>query len=169
MDVLTPEQRHYNMSQIHSKNTKPELIVRKWLWHHGYRYRLHGKDLPGKPDIVLPKYNAVIFVHGCFWHRHNCRFASTPATRKDFWVEKLNGNVKRDQENIKKLEENSWRVLVVWECEIKAWDSTLEKKLYDFLHSRNGVYRKDSYDYPEETVYIAAEQEPDYGDEESPL
>jgi DNA mismatch endonuclease (patch repair protein) len=157
------------MSQIHSKNTKPELIVRRWLWHHGYRYRLHRKDLPGKPDIVLPKYNAVIFVHGCFWHRHNCRFASTPVTRRDFWEEKLNENVKRDQKNINKLEENNWRVFVIWECEIKAWDSALEKKIYDFLHSLNRVYYKDNYDYSRETACIAAEEEPDYGGSEPPL
>jgi DNA mismatch endonuclease (patch repair protein) len=168
MDVLTPEQRHYNMSQIHSKNTKPELIVRKWLWHHGCRYRLYRKDLPGKPDIVLPKYNAVIFVHGCFWHRHNCKYSSTPATRKDFWEKKLNGNVQRDQENIRKLEENNWRVFVIWECEIKKWNSTLEKKIYDFLHPQNRVYYKDSDDYSKEIIYIAAEKEPDYGEEKSP-
>jgi DNA mismatch endonuclease (patch repair protein) len=156
------------MSQIHSKNTKPELIVRKWLWHHGYRYRLHRKDLPGKPDIVLPKYNAVIFVHGCFWHRHDCKFASTPATRKDFWEKKLNGNVKRDQENIKKLVKNNWRILVIWECEIKMWNSALEKKIYDFLHLQNEEHYNDIYDYPPETVPAVAEQEPDYG-EEKPL
>ncbi|MDR2409944.1 MAG: very short patch repair endonuclease [Bacteroidales bacterium] len=167
MDVLTPEQRHYNMSQIHSKDTKPELIVRRWLWRHGYRYRLHGKDLPGKPDIVLPKYNAVIFVHGCFWHRHNCKYASTPATRRDFWEKKLNGNIKRDQENIKKLKKNNWRVLVIWECEIKTWNSLLEKKINNFLHL-NEEYYNEIYDYPPETVPAAAEQEPDYGEEKSP-
>jgi DNA mismatch endonuclease (patch repair protein) len=154
------------MSQIHSKDTRPELIVRKWLWHHGYRYRLYRKDLPGKPDIVLPKYNTVIFVHGCFWHRHNCKYASTPATRKDFWKEKLDGNVKRDRENIQKLEENNWRILVIWECEIKAWDSALEKKIYDFLHTQNREYYEDSYDYAKETAHIAAEQEPEYGEPE---
>ncbi|GHV85091.1 very short patch repair endonuclease [Spirochaetia bacterium] len=116
MDVLTPEQRHFNMSRIRSKDTKPELIVRKWLWHNGYRYRLHRKDLPGKPDIILPKYNAIIFVHGCFWHRHNCKFASKPTTRKEFWEEKLN-----------------WRVIVIWECDIKKWDADLEKKIIDFI------------------------------------
>jgi DNA mismatch endonuclease (patch repair protein) len=157
------------MSQIHSKNTKPELIVRKWLWHHGYRYRLHRKDLPGKPDIVLPKYNAVIFIHGCFWHRHKCRFASTPATRRDFWEEKLNGNVRRDHKNIQKLEQDNWRVLIVWECEIKEWNSALEKRINDFLHSQDSVYNKDKDDYSGETVYIVAEQEPDYGEERPPI
>jgi DNA mismatch endonuclease (patch repair protein) len=128
---------------------------------------LYRKDLPGKPDIVLPKYNAVIFVHGCFWHRHNCKFASIPATRKDFWEKKLNGNVKRDRENIKKLEDLNWRSLVIWECEIKKWDSGLELRINDFLHAQKEYTRKDIYDYPQESTDIAAEQEADYG-EESP-
>ncbi|MDR1148135.1 MAG: very short patch repair endonuclease [Spirochaetaceae bacterium] len=163
MDVLTPEQRHYNMSQIHSKDTKPELIVRKWLWCHGYRYRLHRKDLPGKPDIVLPKYNAVIFVHGCFWHRHNCKYASTPATRKDFWEEKLNGNVERDKVNVRKLIELKWRVLVIWECEIKKWDTALEEKIINFLRLKNNPFvQDDSYDDSQEVFHIAAESEIDY-------
>ncbi|GHV92412.1 hypothetical protein AGMMS50268_29150 [Spirochaetia bacterium] len=161
MDVLTPEQRHYNMSRIHSKNTKPELTVRKWLWHNGYQYRLHRKDLPGKPDIVLPKYNAIIFVHGCFWHRHNCKFASKPATRKDFWEQKLNGNVERDRKNIQKLGELNWRILVIWECEIKKWDSDLENRITDFLYDDNStIYENNQAEY-----YIAAEQEPEYSGE----
>ncbi|MDR1895311.1 MAG: very short patch repair endonuclease [Prevotellaceae bacterium] len=163
MDVLTPEQRRYNMSRIHSKDTKPELIVRKWLWHQGYRYRLHRKDLPGKPDIVLPKYNAVIFVHGCFWHRHNCKYASSPVTRKEFWEEKLNGNVERDKRNIQALIKLNWRVLVVWECETKKWDSGMETKIYDFLHSDKYSYDgQNMYDDLHDKVYIAAEENPDY-------
>ena len=134
MDVLTPEQRHYNMSQIHSKDTKPELIVRKWLWSNGYRYRLHRKDLPGKPDIVFPKYKAVIFIHGCFWHKHNCKYGSTPKTNKNFWKIKLNSNVERDKRNIRKIKKLHWRVLVIWECEIMKWNVKLETKIISFLH-----------------------------------
>jgi DNA mismatch endonuclease (patch repair protein) len=151
------------MSQIHSKDTKPELIVRKWLWHHGYRYRLHRKDLPGKPDIVFPKYNAVIFIHGCFWHRHNCKYASTPATRKDFWKEKLDGNAKRDKANVQSLIELKWRVLIIWECEIKKWDVALERKIIDFLKLGNNPFiQEDSYDDSQAISYIAAEPEVDY-------
>jgi DNA mismatch endonuclease (patch repair protein) len=153
------------MSQIHSKNTKPELIVRKYLWAQGYRYRLHRKDLPGKPDIVLPKYHAIIFVHGCFWHRHNCRFASTPATRKEFWEKKLNGNVERDKRNIQELIRLNWRILVLWECEIKKWDSSLEIKIYDFLLSDTVQYDDDVYDdtaSDNEEIQIVAEPEAEY-------
>jgi DNA mismatch endonuclease (patch repair protein) len=163
MDTLTPSQRHHNMSRIRSRDTKPELIVRKWLWARGYRYRLYTKKLPGKPDILLPKYRAVIFVHGCFWHRHNCKLASTPATRREFWEKKLNGNVKRDRENIKKLEQLNWRVLVIWECEIKKWDPVLELRIIDFLNSGGELrYRDDIYDVPGEPGGIAAEEEPEY-------
>jgi DNA mismatch endonuclease (patch repair protein) len=141
----------------------PELIVRKWLWHQGYRYRLHRKDLPGKPDIVLQKYNAVIFVHGCFWHRHNCKYASNPATRKDFWEEKLNGNARRDKANVQRLIELKWRVLVIWECEIKKWDAVLERKIIDFLKEKNNRFmREGDYDDPRAVSYIAAESEVDY-------
>jgi DNA mismatch endonuclease (patch repair protein) len=156
------------MSQIHSKDTKPELIVRKWLWHHGYRYRLHRKDLPGKPDIVLPKYNAVIFVHGCFWHRHDCKYASTPATRKDFWEKKLDGNVERDKVNVQRLIELKWRVLIIWECEIKKWDTALEKKIVDFLINRkNNLFtQENSYDDSKELFHVAAESEIDYAIED---
>jgi DNA mismatch endonuclease (patch repair protein) len=168
MDVLTPEQRHYNMSQIQSKNTKPELIVRKWLWNQGYRYRLYRKDLPGKPDIVFPKYNAVIFVHGCFWHRHDCKYASTPVTRKDFWEEKLNGNVRRDKANAQRLIELKWRVLVIWECEIKKWDTVLERKIIDFLTEKdNRFIRENDYDDTRAVSYIAAESEVDYASEDT--
>ena len=108
------------MSAIKSKNTKPEIAVRKMLHALGYRFRLHRKDLPGSPDIVLPKYKTVIFVHGCFWHRHeNCKFASTPKTRKEFWENKFKGNVKRDLEIQKNIKNIEWRSLVIWECETK--------------------------------------------------
>jgi len=133
MDVMTPEQRHYNMSRIHSKDTKPEIIVRKWLWKNGYRYRLHRKDLPGKPDIVFVKYKTVIFVHGCFWHKHNCKYGSEPKTNKVFWDKKLGDNVKRDKKNEKELMKGGWRVLIIWECEIMKWNCELENKIKNFL------------------------------------
>lgn len=126
-DVHEPEVRSYNMSQIPGKDTKPEMMVRKFLHSNGFRYRLHVKDLPGKPDLVLPKYNSVIFVHGCFWHAHEgCEYFKIPKTRTEWWKEKLFGNKKRDERNIEKLEEESWNVIVVWECELK---SNKEKKL----------------------------------------
>jgi DNA mismatch endonuclease (patch repair protein) len=165
MDVLTPEQRHYNMSCIHSKDTKPELIVRKWLWRQGYRYRLQRKNLPGKPDIVLPKYHAVIFVNGCFWHRHNCKYSTIPQTRSNFWYKKLNDNVQRDKKNIKELTSLGWKVLVIWECEIKRWDSDLEKRINDFFHPEVHLYKnKDHYDDICEKIYIVAEDDPYYAE-----
>ena len=105
------------MSGIRGKDTKPEMIVRKALHAAGLRFRLHGKDLPGKPDLVLPKYRAIIFVHGCFWHRHEgCRFATTPATRPEFWDEKFRKNIERDEKSIKELLESGWRIGIIWEC-----------------------------------------------------
>ena len=114
------EKRSRNMSAIKSKNTKPEIAVRKLLHSMGYRFRLHRKDLPGSPDIVLPKYKTVIFVHGCFWHRHeNCKYASTPKTRKEFWNKKFAENKKRDSEIQEKIKIMGWKYVVIWECEIK--------------------------------------------------
>lgn len=119
-DVHTPEQRSYNMSRVKSKNTKPELIVRKFLHAHGFRYKLHDKLLPGKPDIVLPKYKTVIFVHGCFYHGHEgCRYFVVPKTRTDWWLNKINGNRRRDEENNAKLVSDNWRIMTVFECELK--------------------------------------------------
>ena len=145
MDVLTPEQRHFNMSQIHSKDTKPEMLVRKWLWSRGYRYRLHKKDLPGRPDIVLAKYKSIIFVHGCFWHCHNCKYASEPKTNKDFWNKKLGDNKKRDKKNIEKLVNRGWFVLVIWECEIKRWNFEIESKILKFLHPGVLFFKQEFY------------------------
>ena len=122
------DQRSRNMSAIKSKNTKPEIAVRKMLHALGYRFRLHRKDLPGSPDIVLPKYKTVIFVHGCFWHRHeNCKFASTPKTRKEFWENKFNENMKRDKNNFKELKKLNWNLLVIWECETKNINLLIKK------------------------------------------
>ena len=122
------EQRSRNMSAIKSKNTKPEIKVRKVLHSMGYRFRLHSKNLPGSPDIVLPKYKTVIFVHGCFWHRHeNCKYASTPKTRKEFWEAKFRENINRDKLNQENLSSKGWKIIVVWECEIKDKDFDLNK------------------------------------------
>ena len=127
------EQRSRNMSAIKSKNTKPEIAVRKLLHSLGYRFRLHRKDLPGSPDIVLPKYKTVIFVHGCFWHRHeNCKYASTPKTRKEFWESKFKTNLKRDKEIQEKIKNIGWHSVVIWECETKNIDD-LREKLIDFI------------------------------------
>jgi len=108
------------MSHIKGKNTKPELAVRSILHRHGYRFRLHRKDLPGNPDIVLPKHKTVIFVHGCYWHRHGgCRFAYTPKSRVEFWTKKFKENVKRDRKNLAALEGLGWKISVIWECELR--------------------------------------------------
>ena len=122
------EQRSRNMSAIKSKNTKPEIKVRKILHSMGYRFRLHKKDLPGSPDIVLPKYKTVIFVHGCFWHRHeNCKYASTPKTRQEFWEAKFRENINRDKLNQENLSSKGWKIIVVWECEINDKDLDLSR------------------------------------------
>jgi len=123
--------RSKNMSAIKSKNTKPEIEVRKLLHSMGFRFRLHRKDLPGSPDIFLPKFKTVIFVHGCFWHRHeNCKYSSTPKTRVQFWEKKFNSNILRDLENQKKIKDIGLRSIIVWECELKN-KIELEKKLFD--------------------------------------
>ena len=128
------EQRSRNMSAIKSKNTKPEIAVRKLLHSLGYRFRLHRKDLPGSPDIVLPKYKTVIFVHGCFWHRHeNCKYASTPKTREEFWKSKFKENVIRDKSHQKKLSANGWKIIIVWECEIKNKNLLIKERLKSLL------------------------------------
>lgn len=119
-DKLTPERRSWNMSRIKGKDTKIEVEVRKYLFSKGYRFRKNDKRYPGKPDIVLPKYHVAIFVHGCFWHRHEgCKDATTPKTRTEFWLEKFDKNVKNDQLKQEKLRELGWKVIVIWECEIK--------------------------------------------------
>ena len=121
MDHHTPEQRKRNMVAVRGKNTKPEILVRKCLHASGYRYRLHVKELPGSPDIVLPKYGVVIFVHGCFWHQHKgCRKASRPTTHQDFWNKKLEENVKRDKRQKTQLRKLGWKVITIWECQIPA-------------------------------------------------
>ena len=118
MDKLTPTQRHLCMSHIHSRDTKPELLVRRWLWSHGYRYRLNVKGVPGKPDIVMRPYHTAIFVNGCFWHGHEgcCKI---PHTNREFWMNKIRRNQERDKQNYQVLKENGWHVIVIWECQLK--------------------------------------------------
>ena len=119
-DVHTPEQRHKNMAAIHSSSTKPELKLRRALWSLGFRYRINEKHLPGKPDIVLPKYRTVVFIHGCFWHGHkDCEYYTVPKTNTDFWTAKITRNQQRDQEVWRQLEAKGWYVIIVWECELK--------------------------------------------------
>ena len=119
-DVHNPKTRSYNMSRIKGKDTKPEMLVRKFLHANGFRYSLHKKGLPGRPDIVLTKYKTVIFVNGCFWHGHdNCRYFVLPKTRTDWWKEKISGTKDRDARQIQELEHLGWKVVVIWECELK--------------------------------------------------
>lgn len=120
-DQLTPQRRSWLMSRVKGKNTQPELVVRSLLFARGFRFRVHRKDLPGRPDVVLPKYRTVIFVHGCFWHRHpRCRKTTMPATRTQFWSDKFAQNIERDRSNQARLETMGWRSIVVWECEIAS-------------------------------------------------
>ncbi|MFK7817872.1 MAG: very short patch repair endonuclease [Planctomycetaceae bacterium] len=116
-DVHSKQTRSFNMSRIRGKDTKPELIVRSLVHRMGYRFRLHVKDLPGKPDLVLPRHDRIIFVHGCYWHMHRCRYGRVvPKTNTEFWQNKRLGNVERDRRNLRRLRRDGWRVMVVWEC-----------------------------------------------------
>ncbi len=138
--------RSENMARVKSKNTKPEVYLRKLLWHRGFRYRLNYKSLPGSPDIYIPKYKAAIFVNGCFWHMHeNCRYASIPRNNHDFWKNKLEGNVQRDKQNYIKLESMGINVIVVWGCEIKQMmkDKMIEKEKTDYL--ANNIFSTPKY------------------------
>ena len=119
-DVHTPEQRSFNMSRIRGKNTKPEELVRKYLFAQGFRYRKNDARFPGKPDIVLPKYKTVIFVNGCFWHGHEgCKYFVWPKSNEQFWRNKIEGNISRDQRNAMLLRDSGWEVIVIWECQLK--------------------------------------------------
>lgn len=120
-DIKTPQARSFNMSRIKGKNTKPEMIVRKFLWSKGLRYRLHDKRLPGHPDLVFPKFRTVVFVNGCFWHMHkDCKYSTIPKTNKEFWIKKLVGNSERDCIVYRELRMAGWNVIVLWECETKG-------------------------------------------------
>lgn len=142
-DNHTLDQRHRNMAAIHSASTKPEQKIRHALWRLGFRYRVNDKRLPGKPDIVLPKYRTVVFVHGCFWHGHKeCKYYTVPETNKEFWIAKVARNQERDQEVWRKLEAKGWSVIIVWECQLKKanLEETLARVASEII--RNGeTYR----------------------------
>src|SRR4030095_10286390 len=132
-DVLTPQQRSFNMSRIRSRDTRPEMIVRSIVHRLGFRYSLHKKHLPGKPDLVLVRHKKIIDVHGCFFHMHDCRYGSVkPVTNAEFWQTKRQSNVIRDRQNLRLLKKAGWQVLIVWECQTKNL-TCLQKNLLDFL------------------------------------
>ena len=153
MDSQTPQQRHNNMAAIHGKGTKPEMIVRKYLWRHGFRYRLNYARLPGRPDIVLRMYRTCIFVNGCFWHGHeDCRYYTVPKTRTEFWQSKVKRNKERDIEVQHKLARMGWHCITVWECELKP--AQREATLQSLVYTLSKIYLQDrrakTYDFSEE-------------------
>ncbi len=181
MDTLSPQQRHVNMAAIHGKDTKPELIVRRYLWAHGFRYRLNHPRLPGKPDIVMRKYRTCVFVNGCFWHGHRLREAQSektkvksekltfdfessdccriPKTNRDFWVNKIKRNKERDTRVQHELSALGWHSITIWECELRP--KVREKTLTSLEYTLNKIFLQDHsvkrYDMPEEEIRIAAE------------
>ena len=162
MDKLTPEQRHRNMASIHSKNTKPEMLVRKFLFHRGFRYRLNHPRLPGRPDLVLRKYRTVIFVNGCFWHGHEgCKCFVLPKTNVAFWQQKIERNRSRDREVQRKLASMGWHCIMVWECQLKraVRDETLESLAFTLNHIYLNDRRVKLYRVDEEVTQQAAEPE----------
>ena len=139
MDKLSPEQRYRNMSAIRSKDTKPEMLVRKYLWKHGFRYRLNHNRLPGRPDIVLRKYRSCIFVNGCFWHKHEgCKYFVLPKTRTEFWQNKVDRNKKRDKDVQIRLAKMGWHCITIWECELKA--VRREETLKSLVYTLNSIF-----------------------------
>ena len=135
-DVLTPQQRHYCMTRIRGIATKPEILVRQWLWSHNYRYRLNVKSAPGKPDIVLRKYRTAIFVNGCFWHGHEgCSKYVVPKSNTEFWISKIERNKERDRKEYNALLKAGWKVIVIWECQLKK--GVLEETMRDVEHLLN--------------------------------
>ena len=165
---MTPEQRHKNMAAIRASSTKPEIIVRKYLWGHGFRYRLNHKRLPGKPDIVLRKYRTCIFVNGCFWHKHEgCKYFVIPKTRTEFWLNKVNRNQERDIEVKKKLASMGWHSITIWECELKPnkKDATLQSLVYTLSKILLQDHKVKRYELPEEEIpmMVADNNEIEYG------
>ncbi len=178
---MTPEQRHRCMSHIKGSGTKPELKVRRWLWSHGYRYRLNVKSVPGKPDIVLRTYRTAIFVNGCFWHGHgvaeppvksyelrvrsdliNSACCKIPSSNREFWVAEIRRNQERDQENYRVLQENGWHVIVIWECQLtaKKLEHTMQEVAVQLEENMLSLYRKHTaipYTTEEEPLPMAAE------------
>lgn len=151
-DIVSRKVRSRMMSGIRGKDTRPEMIVRRSLHSAGFRYRLHVRTLPGSPDIVLPRYKTVVFVHGCFWHRHSgCRYATTPATRKEFWKQKFESNIRRDGDACNQLVKTGWCVLVVWECGLRGDRTLLLSKLFDAIR-KNGNSLLEFPDEPEPDV-----------------
>ena len=134
MDTVNKKTRSCIMSRVRQRNTGPEVRLRKALYRGGVRYRLHDRSLPGSPDIILQKYHAIIFVHGCFWHSHGCRFATKPKSRRKFWLAKFRANKKRDCRNIKALLDNKWRVAIVWECDINRKDNCFKRVVEQVLY-----------------------------------
>ena len=166
-DNHSPIQRHNNMVAIRSKDTKPEMVVRRYLWSRGFRYRLNHKRLPGHPDIVLRRYHTCIFVNGCFWHGHNVtslvessECCKIPKTNREFWVKKITRNMERDREEQKRLAEMGWHCITVWECDLKS--AKREQTLLSLVHTLNSIFLKDRtiirYPMPEEDMQMAAEE-----------
>lgn len=138
VDIVDQATRSRMMSGIRGRNTKPEILIRSLLHRQGFRFRLHKQDLPGKPDIVLPRFHAVVLVHGCFWHGHNCTLFKWPGTRTEFWREKIGRNQKNDQAVVNALHANGWRIGIIWECSIRGKNKDIERvarKLGEWLHS----------------------------------
>lgn len=168
MDKLTPQQRSLLMSKVKSKNTKIELVVRRFLFAKGFRYRVNVKTLPGTPDIVLKNYRTVIFVNGCFWHGHDCSIYKTPTTRVEFWLNKIERNRDRDEKVRNQLRHLGWRTMVIWECQLKpkVRRQTLEEVATLLYGAYLDKYRKPkpkNYELPEKDVNIAAENKVEYG------
>ncbi len=164
MDKLTKEQRHRCMASIRSRDTKPEVLVRKFLFGRGFRYRLNHRRLPGHPDLVLRKYRTVIFVNGCFWHGHEgCKYFRLPKTNVEFWDNKIRRNQQRDIEEQRVLAKMGWHCITVWECQLKP--SVRMQTLESLAYTLNHIYLKDRsrrYEIPEENVMMAAEETPDF-------
>lgn len=164
-DTHTPPQRHANMAAIRGKDTKPEMLVRRYLWRHGFRYRLNHPRLPGKPDIVLRKYRTCIFVNGCFWHGHEgCQYYTIPKTNMEFWVDKVRRNKERDLKVQHELAAMGWHCITIWECELKP--TKREETLKSLAYTLNKIFLQDRtikrYDIPKEEPMIAAEDVPKY-------
>lgn len=159
MDILSPFQRHLNMAAVRSKDTRPEMIVRHWLWRCGFRYRLNDPRLPGHPDLVLRKYRTCIFVNGCFWHGHDeCKYFKLPKTNTDFWRKKISRNKERDKEEQKKLAKMGWHCITIWECQLK--NPQREQTLRSLVFTLNRIFLDDhakTYDPMEEASQMAAE------------
>lgn len=168
VDVLTAEQRRLNMSRIRGKNTKPELLIRSALHRRGLRFRLHRRDLPGTPDIVLPKRRAVIFVHGCFWHGHGCHLSKIPQTRTAFWTKKIEQNRLRDRVAEQRLKDDGWRVVVIWECLLRGpkkltVDTLIDKVVAALDSNRVKIYDPGSATKFQNTSALLATAPPAFG------